>query len=174
MNPTGIWLAAAALAAAGCSTAEFQADEAPSGPLGTYGSLQVRPPEAEPSVLAALDPEQRTRLDRFLRGLPERLAAAWKARGGPDVGAERVLGVELRVVKVDPGDRTLRWAVGFGAGKGTLEARVIFREPEGPVLASGLARGTISGGVFGGTFETAEDGLIRAIVDYLGRESDGR
>lgn len=153
---------------AGCGVAEFKEDGPPPAPFPRFGSVEVRVAPVELDV----PPEVRPELEGFAASLPARIGERLRKRNLLADGG-RALVVDLRIVSYDPGSQTARYLVGFGAGGASIEARTEFRDGE-TRLGSGVARGTVWGGLFGGSVSTAHDNVARAVVDYVERASGAR
>ena len=95
----------------------------------------------------------------------------------PNPGNER-LSIGGRISDYDPGDRTARWLVGFGAGEGAIVAQVSFSDSSGNVFASGTATGKVQWGFAGGSIDSAITELAEAIVSFIeksmGMAAEGR
>lgn len=90
----------------------------------------------------------------------ERLAGRFQQGG-------RTIVVQGRLVGFDPGSQAARYWVGFGAGQGTIVAEVSFLNEAGTVIAKGAAWGTVSGGWFGGSLNSAGRRVAKAVVDFV-------
>ncbi|MGH6950700.1 MAG: DUF4410 domain-containing protein, partial [Vitreimonas sp.] len=76
------------------------------------------------------------------------------------------LTVRYRLVQYNPGNRALRYFVGFGAGRGTLTFEVAFLDPSGTELARINVGGNITIGAFGGSFNEAITAAAGEAADY--------
>lgn len=74
---------------------------------------------------------------------------------GAFVRAKQGTVLRWEAVRVDPGSRALRYMVGFGAGKGTFNARAELLDPRGRSLASQTVEGDQVMGIAGGSYESA-------------------
>lgn len=59
-------------------------------------------------------------------------------------------GAELTITEWDPGDRALRYFVGFGSGQSHMTIVVSVTDTDGATSLEGKVRGYVSGGWFGG------------------------
>jgi len=75
-------------------------------------------------------------------------------------GASALLGdIEL----YQPGNRALRYFIGFGAGRGRFESNWVVKDPAGTEIGSCRVEGGIVMGVFGGSY----DGVLEKVGDRL-------
>ena len=61
----------------------------------------------------------------------------------------------------------MRYWVGFGAGSGEIIVDVGFSDPSGKQVARANARGSVSGGWFGGSTSSACDRVAKALLDFI-------
>jgi hypothetical protein len=152
------------LALAACGGKSFIEGQAPTVPLGGFGQVTV-----ELFTIDGLEglPEDKKGkamgvAAEITESVRERLAdRKLFASGG------KVLTIKGRITGFNEGSKALRYFVGFGAGKGEIIVETTFADEAGAKVAAGSARGTVSGGWFGGSTRDASRRVARAIVDYL-------
>ncbi len=153
-------IAAAALMAACGGSRDFRVTQAPADPFRSYGALQVQPF----SIEEPRDPAVREKAIRMAALITsevrERLSGRFEKGGRPIV-------VQGRLVGFDPGSQAARYWIGFGAGEGSIVAEVTFLNDSGTVVAKGAAWGTVSGGWFGGSLNSAGRRVAKAVVDFV-------
>ena len=86
--------------------------------------------------------------------------------------------IEYRFFQIDPGDRTLRFLIGFGAGKGSVTLGVTYFDASGEEIAKIQVESEVTDGLTGGSFEDRVDKAARIVADYtlhqvLGRTTPG-
>lgn len=74
--------------------------------------------------------------------------------------------LRYRFLKLDEGDRALRYIVGFGAGKGEMTVEVTYLDMQGTELARAEFESELSMGFFGGDFDQAISSAAKEIADY--------
>jgi hypothetical protein len=148
---------------AGCGVSKFREDSPLLQRVPRFGSVEVRVAPVEFEVSADVRPE----LDAFAAALPHRISEALRRRNLLEAEGRPLL-IDLKILAYDPGSRAARWIVGFGLGTGAVEVGTLLQDCDA-ALGSGTARGTVWGGMFGGTMSTAHGNLVRAVVDYVAR-----
>lgn len=154
------------LVLAGCGASRFSEDSPAVAPFPRFAAVQVR---VAPTTVVVPD-DIRADLTAFAESLPKQLEDDLRRRNLLVSGADGTLVVDLRFVTYDPGSRAARWIIGLGVGAGSVEARVALRNGAAP-LGSGVAKGTVVGGWFGGSMSTAQQKLVKAIVKYIEKHS---
>jgi len=78
------------------------------------------------------------------------------------------LKIDAELFMFNPGNRALRYFVGFGAGKGKIGYHVkLFDGETGDLAANFDAYGALVMGVFGGDIGNAMDECAEAIIRYI-------
>lgn len=153
-------LAAASMLGACGGSRDFRVTQAPAEPFRSYGALQVQPFTIEEPRDAVVR-EKALRMAALITSeVRERLAGRFEKGGRPIV-------IQGRLVGFDPGSQAARYWVGFGAGEGSIVAEVTFLNESGTVVAKGAAWGTVSGGWFGGSLNSAGRRVAKAVVDFV-------
>lgn len=138
--------------------------------LARYGSLDVLPIDegkfwqAHPELkMEAKWVYQVSRASEHIKNkVSEYAAGQWKGTG-PDK-----LIIRMELSEFNPGSKALRYAVGFGAGKGRIGYHVYLKDANTDTTVAELdAYGTISLGVFGGDIGVAYDQCAKAVISYL-------
>ena len=81
-------------------------------------------------------------------------------------GAGDDLTLRYRFIQVDEGSRSLRWIIGFGAGKGELTVEVVYLDASGNEVSKINVGGELSVGFFGGDFDEAVSNAAREAAEY--------
>ena len=149
-----------ALALAACGSREFRVQQQPSVPLGSFGKLLVQPFAIEDPPDPVVREKALKMADLITREVRERLAPKFEKEGS-------VLTVQGRLVGFDPGSQAARYWAGFGAGEGTIVVEVTFLDEAGGTVAKGAAWGSVSGGWFGGSLNSAGKRAAKAVVDFV-------
>lgn len=152
--------AAAALLAACGGSREFRVTQPPAQPFRSFGALQVQPFTIEEPRDATVKEKALRMAALITNEVRERLAGKF-AQGG------RTITVQGRLIGFDPGSQAARYWVGFGAGEGSIVAEVTFLDESGTPVAKGAAWGTVSGGWFGGSLNSAGRRVAKAVVDFV-------
>jgi hypothetical protein len=72
-----------------------------------------------------------------------------------------------RIDEHDPGDQFLRWLVGFGAGAGHLDSTWMVKDASGTEIGKARIQGTVSGGFFGGSYDSALSAVAVKVAAFL-------
>jgi len=157
--------AVSVLVLAGCGVAQFTSRQEPRRAFGEFGSVEVR--EIRNGLSGRLPGDVAAQAEAFSKTLAVRVKEKLVRAGRFTEAKAPVLVIEGELVGYDPGSQALRYLIGFGAGSGEIRVEVAFRDPEGALVADGTARGTVSGGFFGGTVGEAENRVAEAIVRHI-------
>lgn len=149
---------------AGCATRNFTASQVPSKPFSTFGDADVSRFTFETSADA--EPATAQDADHLAGIIQDRLRNRLKQSGLFDK-AGRKLGIRGRLVTVDSGSRAARYFIGFGAGTGRVVAEVSLLDESGSMIAKGSAFGTVSGGLFGGSFDAAGKQVADSVFNFI-------
>ena len=76
------------------------------------------------------------------------------------------LKIKWRMAAFDEGNRALRYLVGFGAGKGKIVVTAKFYDQQGHEVGAIKSQGSIIGGAFGGSYQSAMSVCADAIGKY--------
>ena len=76
------------------------------------------------------------------------------------------LKVQYQITFVNEGNRALRWALGFGVGKGTITVQATFKDSTGKQIGTITLAGDVSGGMYGGSIYSAAENCADQISDY--------
>jgi uncharacterized protein DUF4410 len=159
-------LGAAALLLSACGgSRDFRVEQPPSEAFASYGALQVQPFTIEEPRDAVVREKALKMAELLTNEVRDRLAGRFD-KGG------RTLVVQGRLVGFDPGSQAARYWVGFGAGEGSIVAEVTFLNESGKAVAKGAAWGTVSGGWFGGSLNSAGRRVAKAVVDFVNDNYD--
>jgi len=158
-------LAAACLSVpflAACGSREFRVSQAPPAPFNTYGRVDVRPFAIEqPPTMDVVQKDKALKMAEYLTvEVRDRLQGYFTGDG-------RTVVVQGKLVGFDPGSAAARYWAGFGAGKGTIVAEIIFLNEAGAEVGKGAAWGTVTGGFFGGSLNSAAKRVAKAVVDFV-------
>jgi len=104
-------------------------------------------------------------LAKFHTAVVGSLARNGVAATAPDQEADVALTGELSIF--DPGSRFARYMVSFGAGTGRLESNWSVKDADGSVMGACAIRGSISGGFFGGSFDSVTDEAAALIGRFM-------
>lgn len=137
---------------AGCGSARLRVIQ-PADHPAHYAAVSIVPRENTADV----PPEQAKVFAERLRG------AMYKDKSFAEGGD---LLVEYRVLVFDPGDRGLRYLVGFGAGEGEMVVETTYRDAGGRELSKIETSGRVTMGWFGGDFKDAYDRIIEKVVQF--------
>jgi hypothetical protein len=132
--------------------------------------MDVRPLQSSiPEVSLAIEPpdsgdmtdEQQSRLRSTL--------TTTLAEGGVSVvskgkGASALLG-DLELYQ--PGNRALRYFIGFGAGRGRFASNWVVNDPDGTEVGSCRVEGSIVMGVFGGSYDDVLEKVGERLTEFL-------
>jgi hypothetical protein len=160
-----VWPLLIPLLVASCGSRSFIVQQKPSKPFSSYGQVVV-----EPFTVDGIEKLGLTEKGQALEAagmmtqyLKERLEGKkWFKEGG-----DQVLTIRGVLVGFDPGSQAMRYWVGFGAGSGEVIADTTFLEANQGAVARGAAKGTVSGGWFGGSTSSACDRVAKAIIDFI-------
>jgi hypothetical protein len=156
MKRLGLLVAIATSLLIGCASAKLTVVRPLEAPVGEV-SLAINPPAS-----GQMTAEERSRLRSTLT---TRLVD-----GGVSVVAKDEAGASSLVGDLehyDPGNRALRYWVGFGAGRGRFSSRWIVRDPIGSELGTCRVDGSISGGSFGGSYDEVLEKAGDRLADFL-------
>lgn len=127
----------------------------------------VRPlPAPEQRVVLRLEGAPESRMTEEQRGRYQSLLTSRLSEKGITVVAAQpdAHAAKGTVTKYDPGSRALRYLIGFGAGRGSLETRWDVLDQAGGVAGACRITGSVVMGVFGGSF----DDVLEKSADRLG------
>lgn len=147
-------LAAAAFLAVGCASTDKARSSAPRKPLAVVEGAH------QPGLTSEFRKVFQEKLDELLYGED---GAFTKVDKGPSLRWE--------VTRVDPGSRALRYFVGFGAGKGTFNARATLLDSKGNILTTTDTEGDQVMGVGGGSFDSAIEEAAENIAEFANRNA---
>jgi hypothetical protein len=71
------------------------------------------------------------------------------------------------VTKYNRGSRALRYFIGFGAGRGTLDSNWDVVDTKGDVLGACRIRGNITIGIFGGNYDDVLEKSGDRLAEFL-------
>ncbi len=147
---------------AACGSREFRVSQVPPGPFKAYGRLEVRPFAIEqPPGMDVVQKDKALKMAEYLTvEVRERLQSYFTGDG-------RTVVVQGKLVGFDPGSAAARYWAGFGAGKGTIVAEITFLNEAGAEVGKGAAWGTVTGGFFGGSLNSAANRVAKAVVDFV-------
>jgi hypothetical protein len=148
-----------------CGSRSFIVQQKPSKPFNSYGQVVVEPFTVDGiEKLGMVEKGQAIEAAGLMtQYLKERLEGKKWFKGGGD----QVLTIRGVLVGFDPGSQAMRYWVGFGAGSGEVIADTTFLEVNNVTIARGAAKGTVSGGWFGGSTSSACDRVAKAIMDFI-------
>ena len=152
---------------AACGSGVYKSDEPPTRPYGEFGRVEIRELTVQISNLETLSPELQTEIAAAARTFPGLLEARLNKKHLFEKGSKRTLVIQGSLLSYDPGSRTTRWLLGFGAGTGYLTTSLRFTDDAGAQAGAGKAIGTVSGGFTGGSMDSAANRMADAIVRYL-------
>jgi hypothetical protein len=167
----GVLIAAAAvLPLTACGAKEFRVQQPPSGPLNTFGQVEVLPFTIE--LPAEIQPEHRAQANELLLTVRKRLTdRLTSSELFSDSG--RKLTLTGKLTSFDPGSQAARYIIGFGAGSGEIVAEVTFSDESGNTIARGSAVGGVTAGFGGGSINTAARRLADAIYKFIASNHAG-
>jgi hypothetical protein len=110
---------------------------------------QTVPPEIRTKFVQRLDSELFT--EKFAHG--NELALTWKC------------------TEVNPGNRALRYFVGFGAGSGVMAITTTLSDSKGHPLGSRELKGVQTIGFFGGSFDSAIEMAADGTADFAAEKA---
>jgi hypothetical protein len=142
-------LATAALLAAGCASSEKARSAQPRKPLAVVDGTH------QPGLTSEYRQVFREKLDELLFG-----------KEGSYTKAENGATLRWEATRIDPGSRALRYFVGFGAGKGTFNARAVLVDTKGRTITSTSTEGDQVMGVAGGSFDSAIEEAAENIAEF--------
>ena len=153
----------------GCSSAsQFEVTQSPSRKFQDFGQVEVRSFSVDMTKFSGLEQDAQKQIQQLPSILQARLVKRIAERKlFPNTAGER-LQIGGRIGEYDPGDRTARWLLGFGAGEGKITAQVVFTDGSGNYICRGTATGKVQWGTVGGSMDSAADELAEAIVDFIG------
>lgn len=111
---------------------------------------------AVPEVVEKLRPQEPEYRAAICRGFNDQLAS------GDAASDRRALPITITVTDINPGSRAKRYWVGFGAGKGYINAKITVG-----TLGTFMIRQAVVGGAFGGSFETNCEELGEATAHHV-------
>jgi len=148
-------LATAALLAVGCASSSDKArTSAPRKPLAVVEGNH------QPGLTSEYRKVFQEKLDELLYGNE---GAYTKVDKGPTLRWE--------ATRIDPGSRALRYFVGFGAGKGTFNARALLVDAKGHTITSSDVEGDQVMGVGGGSFDSAIEEAAENIAEFANKNA---
>lgn len=154
-------LAILPLLLAACGGArEFRVQQQPTGPLGSFGALVVQPFAIEDPPDPVVREKALKMAQLVTNEVRERLTPKFDKGGS-------TLTIQGRLVGFDPGSQAARYWAGFGAGEGSIVVEVTFVDEAGAVVAKGAAFGSVTGGWFGGSLNSAGKRAAKAVVDFV-------
>jgi hypothetical protein len=140
----------------GCASAKLMVIRPLEAPVGKV-SLALHPPAS-----GSMTAEDSSRLRSTLTtSLVDGLVSVVPKE---DAGASALLGdVEL----YQPGSRALRYFIGFGAGRGKFESKWIVNDSSGSELGACQIDGSITMGVFGGSYDDVLEKVGDRLAEFL-------
>jgi hypothetical protein len=153
-----------AILTASCGSRSYNVQQKPSAPFKTFGQVVVEPfkVDGEEKLGLTEKPKALEVAAQMTQYLKERLEGKkWFKEGG------QTLTIKGLVVGYDPGSQAMRYLVGFGAGSGEIIVDTVFSDASGTQVARANARGSVSGGLFGGSTSSACDRVAKAIIDFI-------
>ncbi len=161
----------------GCSSAsQFEVTQSATRKFQDFGQADVSSFSVDMTKFSALDPGDQKQIQELPATLQAKIVKKMSERKLFPNGTGERLAINGRIGDYDPGDRTARWLLGFGAGEGTITAQVSFADGSGNTICRGTATGRVQWGLVGGSMDSAADQLAEAIVGFiaeaLGRPKD--
>lgn len=146
-----------------CGSRTYYVMEPPKEAFSKFGSIEVKPFTVD--GISTLDPDKRAKAMELAALIADQL----RERLGPGYfpGTGKKLVVSGKLVGFDPGSQALRYWVGFGAGSGEILAEAYFDAENGESVAKAMGKGSVSGGWFGGSLNSAGKRVAKAIVDFV-------
>lgn len=152
----------------GCSAShDFQVSKAPSRSFEDFGQVDIQRFSVDMSKYSTLDPDDQKKIQGIPPDLQAQLIKKMEKAKLFQKGTGGRLLITGQLGEYDPGDRTARWLVGFGAGEGHITATVSFADASGNVFCCGTAAGRVQFGLAGGSMSSAVDELSEAIIRFL-------
>ena len=148
-----------------CGNRSFIVQQKPTKPFGAYGQVVV-----EPFTVDGIEKLGLTEKGQALEAagmMTQHLKDRLEGKKWFKAGGDQVLTIRGVLVGFDPGSQAMRYWVGFGAGSGEVIADTTFLEMGNITVARGAAKGTVSGGWFGGSTDSACDRVAKAILDFI-------
>lgn len=153
----------------GCSSvSQFEVTQSPSRKFQDFGQAEVRSFSIDMTKFAGLEQDAQKQIQELPTTLQAKIAKKISDRKLFPSGSGERLQISGRIGDYDPGDRTARWLLGFGAGEGKITASVSFMDGSGNTIGRGIATGRVQFGFAGGSMDSAADQLAEAIVDFIG------
>lgn len=143
-----------ALGIAGCASGSLMVSEPPTQKM-TFSAAHVVSGDSTVTV----DPQASQAFETHLRNY------LYAGKGAKFSEGDQ-LTISYRFVQLNKGNQATRYFIGFGAGKGTLTIEVTFKSRDGRQLGKINVGGEISGGFFGGDFESAIDKAAQQAASY--------
>jgi len=141
----------------GCATAKVEVLKAPPQRVNKV-SLSFKP---GPGARMTEDQQSRLRSTLTSALASSGIAVVSKTDGG-------VPALDGTIERYEPGNRALRYFVGFGAGKASFASSWTLTEPSGAVISECRVTGSLSIGGFGGSYDDVLDKVGDQLRGCLG------
>jgi hypothetical protein len=159
------------LLATGCGAATYHVMESPTRPFREFTAVLIEPLQMEDWMTfqcpdpPLYEPVLATAPYRIAYGALGYLERYFRIVDQPEEGT---LIVQLELIDFVPGSRARRYWLGGGSGKGHIGVRAVFlaTDSEYPVAVADVY-GSVVGGWFGGSIESAYDRCGRGIADFI-------
>jgi len=162
-----LWLV---IMASGCSSpSRFDVTQSPTRNFQEVGQADVRLFSVDMSKFSGLDKDAQKQVQEMPAILQTKITKKIVDRKLFQAGSGERLMIDGRIGDYDPGDRTARWLLGFGAGEGKITAQVTFLDASGNTISRGVATGLVQWGFAGGSMDSAANELAEAIVDFVAK-----
>jgi len=147
-----------------CGSRSVTVQQKPSSPFKNFGQVVVVPFTVDGEDKLGLKEKTEAigvaaSITQYLR---ERLEGKVWFKGGGET-----LTIKGLVVGFDPGSQAARYFIGFGAGSGEIIVDAVFSDTSGTQVARANAKGSVSGGLLGGSTSSACDRVAKAIMDFI-------
>jgi len=133
----------------------------------------LKPLASQPSAasLTLLDKTDKNVSNEDISNLKAALSDSLQKSGTTLVSTEKkdVPTIVGEINEYDKGSRALRYFIGFGAGSGHMKSAWKVVDPTGEELGSCNIDGSISAGVFGGSFYGVHDEVAKAFIQFFTR-----
>jgi hypothetical protein len=159
------------LLASGCGATTYHVIEPPTRPFREFTSVHLEPLQMEDWL--AFECPDRPRYEPVLAFAPYRISygalAYLEEHFRPvNLPEERTLLVQMELIDFVPGNRAMRYWVGGGEGEGQIGIRAFFfgMDSHAPVAVADIY-GSVVGGWFGGSIESAYDYCGQGIANFI-------